>query len=132
MNVQYFVVPFTLYLLVLFSGIAISAETKKVPTNKATAPSSAIKEDGLIDLNRASKEQLMSVRGINEVDAQKIIEGRPYGSKADLRAKGIISSKVFYKILNKVKVPLEKIERPQPPKAEPDSAPEKKKKSTKN
>jgi len=43
-----------------------------------------------IDINRASQEELMSLPGVGEVIARRIIEGRPYRTVDDLRrVKGI-------------------------------------------
>jgi competence ComEA-like helix-hairpin-helix protein len=45
---------------------------------------------GLLDLNSASKEELMSINGIGPVLSAKIIAGRPYKTVDDLlKVKGI-------------------------------------------
>ena len=56
----------------------------------------------LIDLNSASKEQLMTLEGIGEVLAGKIIAGRPYRVKTELVSKNIIPGATFRKISAKV------------------------------
>lgn len=56
----------------------------------------------LIDLNSASKEQLMSLAGIGDVLAEKIIKGRPYRVKTELVSKNIIPRATFQKISAKV------------------------------
>ena len=44
----------------------------------------------IIDINRASQEELESLPGIGQVIARRIIEGRPYRTVDDLRrVKGI-------------------------------------------
>jgi competence protein ComEA len=51
-----------------------------------------------IDINSASKEDLSSLPGIGNVYSQKIIDGRPYHAKTDLKTKGILPAGVYSKI----------------------------------
>lgn len=52
----------------------------------------------LIDINTATKEQLSALPGIGDAYAQKIIDGRPYKSKAELESKKILPKGVYDKI----------------------------------
>lgn len=56
----------------------------------------------LVDLNSASKTQLIQLPGIGEVYAQQIIDGRPYREKTDLVRRNIISEKTYELIADKV------------------------------
>ena len=52
----------------------------------------------LVDLNSATREQLMSVPGIGDTYADKIIAARPYKSKAELKSKNIVPAATYSKI----------------------------------
>jgi len=74
-------------------------QVAKGPTPKASTSTAAkATPTALVDLNTASKQALMTLPGITETNAQKIIENRPYKAKADLTQKKVISPDAYAKI----------------------------------
>lgn len=80
--------------------LAVTAQDKGKKPPPPPPPPKAVVE--LIDLNSASKEQLMTLEGIGDVLAGKIIAGRPYRVKTELVGKKIIPQATFNKISAKI------------------------------
>jgi DNA uptake protein ComE-like DNA-binding protein len=57
-----------------------------------------------IDINSASRSQLMTLPGIDAKSANRIISGRPYGDKEDLESRRIVSADEYQKIQDHVTV----------------------------
>jgi len=78
---------------------SMKSETPKSTTPKAHAAKKAAPK---VDINSASKEDLMKLPGVGEATAEKIIDGRPYKTKGELLSKKILTRSAYTKIRNKV------------------------------
>ena len=71
---------------------------KTVPPPAKTATAQAA--TSLVDINGATKEELMKLPGIGEAYSDKILKGRPYKGKNELVSKNIVPKATYDKIKN--------------------------------
>lgn len=74
------------------------AQTALAQTRPAPAPPAS----NLIDLNNASRDDLMTLDGIGEVRADAIIRARPFRAKTELVERRLIPEHLYDKIADKV------------------------------
>ena len=84
-------------------GFAVEKKASSVPADVKTVEKKveAAKAE-LLDINTASKETLTKLPGIGDAYAKKIIDGRPYAKKDQLKSKNIIPADVYEKIKDKI------------------------------
>ena len=79
---------------------------KMAPAKMAPASESkmapAAKSDAKIDINTASKDELMAFKGIGDKYSDKIIAGRPYAKKDQLVSKNILPEATYKKISDQI------------------------------
>lgn len=75
-----------------------TSPTTRRASTQADAASKSATAAKLVDINSASPKELMTLPGISEADARKIVAGRPYGSKAHLVSRNIIDDASYQAI----------------------------------
>ena len=98
-----------------FIGATMGAQAQT--PRPAPAPQSS-----LIDINSASRDDLMTLDGIGEVKADAIIRARPFKAKTELVERRLVPEALYEKIADKVwakAVPVTPTPRPTPAPAPP-------------
>jgi len=92
----------------LLAGVALAASphasphAASVPTAAPAAAKAAVKAAPPVDVNSADRAQLKRLPGIGDAEAERIVAGRPYLSKADLVTRQVLPAGVFQSIRQQI------------------------------
>jgi DNA uptake protein ComE-like DNA-binding protein len=89
------ILSFTCLALLLSLPLTLSAGMPAPQPHGLSAPAPAA---ALMDINTATAAQLMTLPGIGDAYAKRIIAGRPYTSKNQLVTRGILPPAAYNKI----------------------------------
>ena len=79
-----------------------SGHSAKDTKNATAAQGKGVARIKLVDINAASKAELMKLPGIHSKEADRIIAGRPYGSQAWLVSNKIIPEALYPGLKDKI------------------------------
>ncbi len=94
--------------LIFISTFGFAADPKPPVKLMPKAPADQLKVEkkdaktALVDINTATKGELSALPGIGDVYSEKIINGRPYVKKDQLKTKKIIPGATYDKIKDKI------------------------------
>jgi competence protein ComEA len=80
------------------AGEKSTTTQKAAPATPATPAAKGTEKKEQIDINSATKKELMTLPGIGDALSQKIIDGRPYKAKNELTQKKIVPEATYAKI----------------------------------
>ncbi len=87
----------------VFTCTLAFATDMNIPSKITEKAATTAKEKvGPLDINSASESELKAIPGVGDTYAKKIIAGRPYAKKDQLKSKKIIPDSLYEKIKDKI------------------------------
>ena len=103
MNERLWMRMLTVVVALTFTAASGWAADPKAAVKQTPVPEQKVeKKAELIDLNTATKAQLMSLTGVGELTAQRIIKNRPYAKKDQLKSMKILTDQEYDRIKDRI------------------------------
>jgi DNA uptake protein ComE-like DNA-binding protein len=84
---------------ILLISVALAGCSERKPARRSQGPSTTVQPVGIVvDINHASQAELEALPGIGAVYAARIIAGRPYAEKTQLRSQGILPEPTYERV----------------------------------
>ena len=80
----------------------VDAATVKQDAKGKTAAGKAAVKARMVDINTATAAELKAIPGIGDAYAEKIIAGRPYANKAQLKSRNILPVTVYEQVKEQI------------------------------
>jgi competence protein ComEA len=87
---------------VALAAIASAQVEAAATASAAPAASAPVSPQRLVDINRAGREELMTLPGVGAAEADRIIANRPYLTKTELVTKQVLPIGPYMSLKNKV------------------------------
>lgn len=95
-------VTFAVFMLVILAFGQFRTTPRTMPTPPTFPTSNDRNKADLVDINSASREQLTDLGGIGDEYAEKVIAGRPYKNKKELKTRKILPPANYKQVADKI------------------------------